>query len=202
MSSLSTITEHGHSVNEVNGNNDGKEHNVSSIALPADGAEKKRWRVIDARVAAKTRRWASKPKHVANKENKFAKYAVMVVTPLLIGYHENEPFLDEWPALHSRILFVMGCCVECSGRFGVDTLSISRDIAQLVFTLYCNHKLPEIRRTALFVLSRILLHISPTVLMEQQWFITELNGLVHQLVCMMEEDTDIGARDFSRLCLS
>lgn len=194
MSSLSTE----HSPSQNGHRPEGKQ----SIALGHNGAEKERWRVIDARVAAKTKRWASRPKHVPNKENKFAKYAVMVVSPLLIGYHENESFLEEWPALHSRILFVMGCCVECSGRFGVGTLSISRDILRLILTLYCDHKLPELRRAALFVLSRILLHIAPPVLMAQGWFTNELNGIVHQLVRMAQDDTDLGTRDLCKLCLS
>eukprot|EP01083_Nonionella_stella_P318262 1162453_1 len=183
------------------GKEDIQQSDLSIISQNQSNSEKERWKIIDARVAMKTKRWASKPKHVPLKENKFAKYATQFVYPILNGYHENEAFLLDFPALNTRILFALGCCVECSGAYGVDTVDISKDIFELILSVYYNHKLPEVRRTSVFVLSRILLHVPSYVLKEQLWFVSELNALVQNLMDMATNDTDYATRNVSKLCL-
>ena len=177
-------------------------NDLSIISQNRTNSEKERWKIIDARIAMKTKRWASKPKHVPLKENKFAKYAVKFAYPILNGYSENEPFLFEFPVLHTRILFALGCCIECSGKYGIDTVDIAKDVFELILSIYHYHKLQEIRRTAIFVLSRILLHVPTYILKEQSWFISELNGLVEGLMDMVSNDTDYATRDLCKLCLN
>eukprot|EP01083_Nonionella_stella_P251884 868549_1 len=183
------------------GKEDIQQSDLSIISQNQSNSEKERWKIIDARVAMKTKRWASAPKHVPLKENKFGKYATQFVYPILNGYHENEAFLLDFPALNTRILFALGCCVECSGAYGVDTVDISKDIFELILSVYYNHKLPEVRRTSVFVLSRILLHVPSYVLKEQLWFVSELNALVQNLMDMATNDTDYATRNVSKLCL-
>ena len=101
-----------------------------------------------------------------------------------------------------QILFSLGCCIECSGKYGIDTIKISKDIFELILSIYYLHKLPEIRRTSMFVLSRILLYVPKYILKEQQWFLIELNSLTTNLLDMMSNDNDYATRDLARLCLN
>ena len=183
--------------NKINNDND-----LEIISQNRTNSEKERWKIIDARIAMKTKRWASKPKHVELKENKFAEYATKFVYPLLNGYYENENFLFEFPMLHTRILFCFGCFIECSGSFGIDTINISKDIFELISSIYYLHKLPEIRRTSCFVLTRILLYIPNNILKNQEWFTSQINELTTNLIDIMSNDNDYATRDLAKLCLN
>ena len=84
--------------------NDNNDNDLEIISRHKSNSEKERWKIIDARVAMKTKRWASKPRHIPLKENKFAPFATKFVYPILNGYYENETYLFEFPMLHTNFI--------------------------------------------------------------------------------------------------
>ncbi|ETO21217.1 hypothetical protein RFI_15986 [Reticulomyxa filosa] len=191
----SNINDHDH--DHDNSDNDDI---VTQYTRPQHVSTPDRWRVIDARVAEKTKRWASKVKHVPLHENTFHLHVNLFVYPLMDRYIQNYSFLEQFSMLHGRILFTLGCLIECAGPYSPHILRLSKDLFQMLICHF-NHPKAEIRRSTYFALAKILSTCPINILLHEEWFMQEWTGIVSDLGNAMKNDPDVPVRDLARHCL-
>lgn len=200
--------------NESDTENDNVNDNANNDKILSK-YNKQRWDVINSRLIKKTKYFHANKMNTMNetinlnkfKENEFAnKYYALYIYPLLNNYYKHEDLFNEFPILHCRILLMFANFLDCLTQYSLNIEEISKNMFEIFLIYYNNENIKyiEIQRLSFYLLFRILLNNKHNLLLNYEWFMSEINdnNLIDNLMTMLLNTNDNISKQIVKLCLT